>query len=319
MIRTKQINFKRKSSAVTAFLLTTALFTSCSSEDSNTENEADKPKPKVENIEIGLGNNEIGTIGTDFHFNVDIVAGDKIETVSVNLAQRASEKYEKVWKHEITWEQYKGAKNTNVHKHFDIPADAVEGKYDFIITVLDQNGTKLVETRTLNIWKAENLPVMPDLYAFNVFANDDFYYSNTDGAVIPNFKYKKGDKLHVPTTISGVKADGKMYIIMVNKKYNHRPETVGAIDFTKAIVVDVYSHAGKENVGSFSNIVLKDGEFVRPAPDLIIGGSSDNNTPANPVTGDKLWETGTYILGIVYTNSTYNMSVFHYTEVQVEL
>lgn len=42
-------------------------------------------------------------------------------------------------------------KNATVHKHFDIPENAVEGKYDFTIIVNDENGTTLEEKRNITI------------------------------------------------------------------------------------------------------------------------------------------------------------------------
>lgn len=107
--------------------------------------------PKIENLEVGLNNNEIGVVGRDFHFNADIIAGDKIEKIQVKILPRSGESYSKVWRHEITWEQYKDARNAHVHEHFMIPGDAAEGKYDFVVIVNDQNGTILEEKRGITI------------------------------------------------------------------------------------------------------------------------------------------------------------------------
>src|SRR5690606_25137058 len=115
-----------------AFLLVASAFTACKKDN---EPEPDKLQPTIENIELGLGNTEIGIIGEDLHFNADILAGDKIETVQIKIKQRNDETYSKVWTYEITWDQYKGSKNANVHTHFDLPADAPEGRYDFLIIV----------------------------------------------------------------------------------------------------------------------------------------------------------------------------------------
>lgn len=115
-------------------------------------------EPTISNVELGLGNSGIAVIGEDFHFEMDVVAGDRIATITINIVQRESESYTAEWRHQITWEQYKGARNTNVHKHFDIPDDAPEGTYDFLIIVIDQNGSQLEETHTLNIYLPDNLP-----------------------------------------------------------------------------------------------------------------------------------------------------------------
>lgn len=117
-----------------------------------------KAAPTIENIEIGLGNNERAVIGEDFHFEADVTAGDKLVAVELAIRQLSGETYSGTWSYEVIWEEYKDLKNTNVHKHFDIPDDAVEGKYEVVITVLDQNGESLVVSRNLTVYKKENLP-----------------------------------------------------------------------------------------------------------------------------------------------------------------
>lgn len=111
--------------------------------------------PAIDNIELGSGNNGIAVIGQDFHFNADVVAGDKIETVEVTIRQKAGESYASEWSMSILWDQYKGLKNANIHKHFDIPEDAVQGIYEVVILVKDQNGEATEVTRNLSIYPEE--------------------------------------------------------------------------------------------------------------------------------------------------------------------
>jgi hypothetical protein len=121
------------------------------------------PIPTIGNIELGLGNNEIAVIGQDFHFEADVVAGDKIETVRIQIRQITGETYAGSWSFEVVWDQYKNLKNANVHEHFDIPEDAVEGKYEVVITVSDQNGQNLKVIKNLAVYTGKNLPATPDL------------------------------------------------------------------------------------------------------------------------------------------------------------
>ncbi|RPD47642.1 DUF4625 domain-containing protein [Hymenobacter sediminis] len=301
-----------------SLLLFATLFTAC--------NDDDEPEPAaqptISNVEIGLGNNGIGEIGDDFHLNVDIVAGDKIDLVQVKIQQRAGETYTKPWQHEITWEQFKGAKNTTVHKHFTIPADAPEGKYDFWIIVTDENGAKLEEKREISLWQEANLPVNPQLAFFTIYTNDENLAFYDQGAFKPGAKLKRNDKFTSHAALSGVKGDGKMYLLLINKKLNHRPESIEQIDFSKAIVYDVYEHKNMATSGTFSNNVfdIETYTIVRGWPNFTIGAATDNNAPTpNPINGTKAWESGTYYYGVVYKNTTYNMSFFHYIEVPVEL
>ncbi|WP_080054214.1 DUF4625 domain-containing protein [Spirosoma aerolatum] len=315
----RQVNqrFAHLSRTIFAFLLCAATFTACKKDE-----EPALPIPTVSNVEIGLGNNEIGVIGKDFHLNVEVLAGDKIENVQIKILPKAGETYAKAWQHEITWtDSYQGVKNATVHKHFDIPADAPEGKYDFLIIVKDQNGTKLEEKRNVALYLEKNLPVNPVLSIFLTYRNNARYYRN--GAFItPGQALIKGDTIKTQATISGVKGDGKMYLLLINKKHNHRPESIDKIDFSKAIVYDVLEHKGMATVGDFSNATFDLVSFkpIRVFPAFAIGAANDNNTPSpSPVSGAKAWESGTYYYGVIYKNTTYNMSFFQYIEVPVEI
>ncbi|WP_207436019.1 DUF4625 domain-containing protein [Sabulibacter ruber] len=296
-------------------LLALSIFASCDDDDAPV-----LPQPTIDNIEIGLNNNEMAVVGRDFHFNAKIQAGNKIENVVVKIQQRSGETYAKVWSHEVNWTEYNGSATATVHKHFDIPADAPEGKYDFLITVNDQNGTKLEVKKNLSLYTAENLPVDPKLSIFNIFAKEAPYYRN-GRFVTPGTSLQKGDLFNSQVAISGVKGSGKMYLLLINKKANHRPESIENIDFGKAIVYDVYEHKDWATVDHFTNSVFDEASYsmVREWPNLTIGAATDNNTPAGPITGSKAWETGDYYFGVVYKNTTYNMSFFHYMEVPVNV
>ena len=140
---------------ILAFLLFALCFTACRKDD---DGNPELGLPTISNLEIGLNNNETGVIGKDFHFNADVLVWGKIENVQVKILPRSGETYSKVWSHEITWDQYRDAKNTTVHKHFYIPTDAAEGKYDFLVIVNDQNGTKLEVKKSLTIYTEANAP-----------------------------------------------------------------------------------------------------------------------------------------------------------------
>lgn len=309
-------NFKKSRLLLLPILLLSLFFTSCNNDDDGTISDDTKQgTAQLSKIEIGLNNNEIGTIGEDFHFNMDVLVDDKIDFIQVELKQNPAEKYEGVWSHNEKWDQYNGMKNTNVHKHFDIPADAKEGKYDFVISIHELNGSVTVENRHIRIFHKENLPVSPDLYALNVMVNDDFYFSGLDNYEMPGYAFKTNDVIRTIANISSIKDDGKMYLLLINKKLNHKPETVSAIDFNKAIVYGVYEHKGRAEVGSFVT------PFISDANQLIIGKSTEDfNSPTpNPISGAKAWESGSYYFGVVYTNTTHNMSYFKYIDLTVKL
>jgi len=278
------------------------------------------PAPTIENVEIGSGNNHIGVIGRDFHLNADIVAGDKIDFVQVKIEPIAGETYASDWRFELTWEQFKGAKNANVHQHFDIPEDAVAGKYEFIIIVSDENGTTLEEKAEIQIVDPSDLAVDPILYIWMITTDQgDFHYVNETLVNPENVRFSKDEILKSDATIKNVKGDGKMYLLLIRKDLNHRPESVDAIDFSKVIVYDSFSHEDEQDVDSFGNVIYDgNGGFLRPAPEFKIGSPLDNNVPAGDLTsGEKAWQSGEYYFGVVYTNSAYDISLHHYFELEV--
>ncbi|TYQ00174.1 uncharacterized protein DUF4625 [Tenacibaculum adriaticum] len=308
-MKTTKQNF-RTQIALYALAFFGLLITSCSNDD----NDVQLPISSISEVEIGSANR--GVIGRDFHFNVEVLAGDMIDIVQININPREDETYTHDWSFEIVWDEFKGVKNATVHKHFEVPEDAAEGKYDFVITVTDENGTKLEETFEVEIIDPANLPVDPKLSFIlrngsNLYiVNDETFEEPEEGIIFP----KDGPLISL-TTVQNVKDDGKIFILMIKKSLNHYPETIDDIDFSKAIVVDVYEHSGRENIFTFYNSIVG----VRNAPEFIVGTTQDNNTPnPNSVDGDKSWENTEYYYGIVYTNTTHNISVHHYIDITVE-
>lgn len=303
MIKIKSEKMKT-TKLILASLFAVMAFTSCDNDDDQPE----KAIPAIDKIELGLGNNETGTIGEDFHFNAEVTAGDKIENVQVKIVQRSTETYSKVWSHEITWTQYADAKNATVHKHFDIPQDAAEGKYDFIIIVNDKNGTKLEVKKNLTIYKLENIPVNPVASVFTVFINDAFMYRKgkfSDAEA----KFKTNDIFGSQVTLQGVKGDGIMYLLLINKNAKHNPESIDQIDFKKVIVYDVFEHKNMTETGEFSNIPWNGTEFTRDTPNLTIGSAKDNHVPVpQDLIANKAWVSGNYTYLILYKNTTYNIN-----------
>ncbi len=281
-------------------------FSSCSNDDNDSA--LWKAVPTIDKVELGLGNNETATIGQDFHFNAEVTAGDKIENVQVKIVQKSSETYSKVWSHEVTWTQYADAKNATVHKHFDIPEDAAEGKYDFIIIVNDKNGTKLEVKKNLTIYKLENLPVKPIVSILTVFLNDNFLYRKGQFSD-PDAKFKNNDRFSSQVTMDGIKGDGIMYVLLINKNAKHNPESVDQIDFSKVIVYDVLEHKNIAQTGGFSNVEWNGTTVTRDFPIMTIGAAKDNNVPvAQDLIANKAWATGNYTYLILYKNTTYNIN-----------
>jgi hypothetical protein len=261
--------------------------------------------PTADNIEIGYSNNKQAIRGRDFHLNADVIAGDKISSVMVKILQKSSATYSADWKMELVWEEFKGVKNTNVHKHFTIPAEAPEGTYDFLLIVKDENGTKLEIKEDLVIIDAANMPVDPYVDR-DIFSRNDtmIYYMNT--YVENPLVFKKGDKFTARTQVKQIQGDGVLYTALVKRKLSYFPETVSQLDMNKAIIVAKTQHTGLAPASSVST--LKNVNGVWGGDDITIGDSKD--VLGNDISGDKAWESGQYNLVILYHNTSYNVSTF---------
>lgn len=122
-------------------LLSITLFTSCSSDDNS--------NPVTGNIEINLTEVGHGTpahvhAGEDLHLEAEILASEKIATVSVELHHETNTSAPII---RANYTDYAGLLNATFHKHIDIPANQPAGHYHLHLTVTDQAGnSETVET-----------------------------------------------------------------------------------------------------------------------------------------------------------------------------
>jgi len=289
--------------SITLLLLLAIFATSCK-KDKNPEITA----PTATNIEIGTANNKQAIRGRDFHLNADVVAGDKIKAVEIKIVQRAGQTYTSTWKFELAWDQYNGAKNTNVHKHFTIPAEAPEGKYDFYFIVQDENGTKLEIKEDFTIIDAANMPVDPKI-GRDIFSRNGTMIYYMDTYVEQELIFKKGDEFTAHAQVSEIQGDGILYTVLIKRKANYFPEAIDKLDFSKAIVISKVEHKGLPSASKVSTLKLVNG--IYGGETITIGAEKDGNEPvANPITGEKAWESGKYNLVILYKNTTYNMNAY---------
>ena len=276
--------------------------------------ESDVINPRMENLQLGLGNSKIGVIGEDFHFEGNIIAMKMIDKVVVDFLQKPGEIYIKSWQHRIIWEEYNGLRNANVHKHFNIPSDAVEGNYDLVITIYDKNGSNEVIKNHFEIFSRANLPIRPIVEALNITRNGGYFYNaHTDGKRYPKVAFKIGDTLTAQISFSFVKGDGKLYVLLIKNATNYNPKTVAEVDLGKAVVYDVFEHTGEPNIYRFSNFIYDSNtkRVKKDLPELIIGAHKDNNFPQPKVIdGLKSWQKGDYKLVILYQNYTNKSSAY---------
>ncbi|KQR67493.1 DUF4625 domain-containing protein [Pedobacter sp. Leaf176] len=289
----------KKTKILVAFLMLAGTFSACKKE----QEEPEAVKPTADHIEIGYANNKQAIRGRDFHFNADVTAALRISAVSVKILQKAGQTYSASWKMELDWAEFKGVKNTTVHKHFTIPAEAPEGTYEFIFTVNDENGTKLELKEDLAIIDAANMPVDPMVDRDIFSRNDDMvYYMNT--YVENPLLFKKGDKFTARAQVKQIQGDGILYTALIKRKLNYFPETVAQLDMAKATIISKTEHTG---LGPASKVnTQKQINGVWGGDDIVIGAEKD--VLGNAITGNKAWESGQYNLVILYFNSTYKVS-----------
>lgn len=289
----------KKTKILVAFIMLAGTFSACKKE----QEEPEAVKPTADHIEIGYANNKQAIRGRDFHFNADVTAALRISAVSVKILQKAGQTYSASWKMELDWAEFKGVKNTTVHKHFTIPAEAPEGTYEFIFTVDDENGTKLELKEDLVIIDAANMPVDPMVDRDIFSRNDDMvYYMNT--YVENPLLFKKGDKFTARAQVKQIQGDGILYTALIKRKLNYFPETVAQLDMAKAIIISKTEHTG---LGPASKVnTQKQINGVWGGDDIVIGAEKD--VLGNAITGNKAWESGQYNLVILYYNSTYKVS-----------
>jgi len=285
-------------------MVITAGFSACKKENTGQE----LLKPTAENVEIGTANNKRALRGRDFHFNADILAASKIKDVKLVISQKAGQTYTSGWKFELSWPEYIGSKNTNIHKHFTIPLAAPEGTYDFTVFVQDENGSQLEIKEDLIILDPANLPVDPKIGRDFVSRNGTLiYYMDTYEE--KELIFKKGDEMSLHAQVSEIKDDGILYSVLIKRKANYYPESIDKLDLSKVIVVTKVEHKGLGNAAKVSTLKLING--VYGGETITVGAAMDNNEPtANAITGEKAWESGQYQWVILYKNTTHNISVF---------
>lgn len=282
-------------------ILLTGLLISCKKEAQDSAIN----KPGAENVEIGYSNNKQAIRGRDFHLNADVLAGDRIASVQIKILPKDGQRYIAPWKMEISWDEFNGLKNANVHKHFTIPAEAPEGIYDFFFIVQDANGTTLELKADFQIMDAANMPVDP-IVDRDIFSRNENMIYYMDKYLENPLVFKRGDKFTARAQIKQIQGDGILYTALIKRKLNYFPETVDKLDLNKAIVISKVEHKNLGPASKVNTYQLRNG--VLTGDDIIIGAEKDGL--GSQITADRQWESGLYHLVILYNNTSFNRSTF---------
>lgn len=109
--------------------------------------------------EFGYEDSGMGSPGSDFHIDADILADGKIDVIIVEIhpegeheeKSRSSILDEGEWEVDTIYTKFSGLKNTNFHEHLEIPENAEYGHYHFHLMVNDMEGNQTSMERELEI------------------------------------------------------------------------------------------------------------------------------------------------------------------------
>ena len=148
MTHTTAIKLKQATATLAAILiipLMATVFSACSDDDD------DDTTINIDLEEVGHDNSKEGVIGDDMHLEANITADDLIKQIDVKLDNGSGYAIEATYTG-----KYAGVKNTLLHEHVEIPADAPEGTYTLTVTVRTQNNNwREVTTGGIELKKEE--------------------------------------------------------------------------------------------------------------------------------------------------------------------
>jgi hypothetical protein len=104
-------------------------------------------KPEILDFKLGYNNDKTGWIGGDLHIDAEIVAGNSIDRIEIEIHYEGDHKKginpdQPVveWQFEYTYTEFQGLRNTVFHEHIEIPLNAKPGEYHFHFMVIDALG-----------------------------------------------------------------------------------------------------------------------------------------------------------------------------------
>ncbi len=232
-------------------------FTSC-----NKENPISKP-PVIKNLELGIKNSHEAYIGADIHIEAEIEAENKIDKITVEIHQNKNggTEIKKVYT------EFSGQRNTNFHKHLDIPKDAKEGEYHLHFTVTDLSGNQTDIEETIKIKKINDTEA-PVITISNAPENGK--------------TFSKGETISISGTIKDNNALGGLLISLVKESDNIADKDVTGRN--KSVIIMLHTHDfDSANSHNFS-------------ASIVVGAENDNNMNPAPITGQNQWREGNYYI-----------------------
>jgi hypothetical protein len=147
-----KINTLKTINIISAILIVAGIisFSACNKDD-------DPAKPVITLTELGYDNSKISYAGDELHIEADIVAEGKIDKVTVEIHSDSGHEGKNTvnalfeWEVDTVYTEFYGLKNTEFHKHLDIPAEADTGHYHFHFIVTDLEGQQTTVEEEIEI------------------------------------------------------------------------------------------------------------------------------------------------------------------------
>ncbi len=243
----------------TILLTSMILFNACSDDDTNSV-------PEVGEIELGTDDSHIGVIGDDLHVEVEVVAEGTIDYINVEIHQE-EEDSDDAWEFDSTYTEFNGLKNTEFHKHIDIPSEATAGEYHFHFTVVDLDGQSTTVEEELTIQEPTD-SVAPTI--------------TVSSAPTENAIYSDGETISISGVVTDETALGGLYIGLVREDQNLEDSEVEE----------------SNTIALLHNHDFDDPESYTFSASITVGASEDNNDEPNEITGDIAWQSANYYIVI---------------------
>jgi hypothetical protein len=104
--------------------------------------------PEISDLELGYDNTKKVKAGSELHIDAEIVAPNGIDIIVIDIhfeddhlkSTTIAENEHEEWVVNISYDKFRGLKNTKVHEDMHVPANAEPGRYHFSLKVIDMEG-----------------------------------------------------------------------------------------------------------------------------------------------------------------------------------
>lgn len=247
---------KSKISLAIIIIVTGFILSSCNKDDDPVAN------PQISNFELGTDNSKTGYIGTDLHVEAEILAEGTINNVELEIHQ---ENNTGSWEFDSLYTEFSGLKNTNFHKHIDIPEDADTGSYHFHFIVTDMEGNQSETEEELYITVPAD-EIAPEIVI--------------SSAPVDGETFADGETIVISGTVSDNQKIGGLYIGLVRDNQNLSDSEVNA---TNTITILHTHDFESSSLHSFS-------------ANITVGSAQDNNITPKDISGDIAWQSANYYI-----------------------